>query len=445
MLDILKAPFVDGPAISVPETFVRLLVAGALATVGFRIVVRDTHDTACVIRGTPPRSLQRGGVMSGRILTASLLAVALAAGLAVLAQPVLALEPGMQQAQAAAKAPQAWPPDPDTLRARRLDAENLPLFSGFEPIDVTITADFKKVQKDRSDTSKTTYPGTLSIVTGGVAGPAMPVQMRTRGHVRRNVRLCDFAPLWIEFQKADVKGTVFQGQRAIKLGTHCQSGDVFEQYVLKEHLVNRISQVLTPRSLRSRLAHITYVDSSGGRKPFTKPGIFFEDVDDVARRMEAREEARLNLMFRYLDQPSLLLMSLFQYMIGNTDYSIIKLHNVRILVDAERRLYPVPYDFDYSGLVQAHYATPAKVLDLSSVRDRRYRGPCKSEAELQPAIDQFLGKKDEILALPAAIPGLADGHRKGAEKYLNEFFDLISRPDRVTRTFIKDCEKLTGM
>jgi hypothetical protein len=388
--------------------------------------------------------------MSGRILMGWFLALALAAGLVVLARPVQARVPGMRQAQAApppaaAKGPQAWPPDADTLRARRLDAEQLPLFSSFEPIDVTITADFKQVQKDRSDASKTTYPGTLSIVAGGVAGPAMPLQMRTRGHVRRNVRLCDFAPLWIEFQKADVKGTPFQGQRAIKLGTHCQSGDVFEQYVLKEHLVNRVSHVLTPRSLRSRLARVTYVDSTGSRKPFTKPGIFFEDVDDLARRMEAREEARLNLMFRHLDQPSLLLMSLFQYMIGNTDYSIVKLHNVRILVDAERRLYPVAYDFDYSGLVQAHYATPAQVLQLSSVRERKYRGPCKSEAELKPVIDQFLAKKDEILALPAAMPGLAEGHRKGAEKYLNEFFDLISRPDRVTRTFIKGCEALTGM
>jgi hypothetical protein len=388
-------------------------------------------------------------MMSGRILMAWLLAVALAAGLVVVARPVQARVPGTQQAPppaaANAKAPQAWPPDADTLRERRLDAEKLPLFSSFDPIDVTITADFKKVQKDRSEQSKTMYPGTLSIVTGGVAGPAMPIQVRTRGHVRRNVRLCDFAPLWIEFQKADVKGTVFQGQRAIKLGTHCQSADAYEQYVLKEHLVNRISQVLTPRSFRSRLAHVTYVDATGSRKPFTKPGIFFEDVDDVARRMEAREEARLNLMFRNLDQPSLLFMSLFQYMIGNTDYSIIKLHNVRILVDAERRLYPVAYDVDYSGLVETHYAQPAKVLDLSSVRERKYRGPCKSEAELKPAIDQFLAKKDEVLALPAAIPGLADGHRKGAEKYLNEFFDLISRPDRVTRIFIKDCDRLTGM
>jgi len=396
--------------------------------------------------------------MLARMLTASLLAAVLAVAFACLTpaiqvQAAQVQAPQAQQPAAAqpsqpaadAKVPKSWPPDAETLRKRRLEAEKLQLFSSFEPVDVTITADFKKVQKDRNVTSKTLYPGTLTVTTGGVAGPAIPIQLRTRGNVRRNPRLCDFAPLRLEFQKADVEGTIFEGQRAVKLGTHCQNPDTFGVYTLREHLANRIFQVLTPRSLRSRLVNVTYVDSTGGKAPFTKLGIFFEDVDDMARRMEAHEEARQGLAFRTLDQPSLLLMSLFQYMIGNTDYSIIALHNVKIVVDVERRLYAVPYDFDYSGLVEAHYARPAKVLDLVSVRDRMYRGPCKSEAELRPAIERFLAKKDEILALPAAIPGLEEKHRKNAEKFLNDFYETISRPDRVDRLFGKGCKPIAGM
>ena len=383
-----------------------------------------------------------------RMLMASLAAAVLSGGLvgqAIRAETRQAQPGPTAQPRADAKAPKSWPPDAETLRKRRVEAEQLPLFTSFDPVDVTISADFRKVQKDRNVTSKTLFPGTLSIVTGGVAGPAIPIQLRTRGNVRRNPRLCDFAPLRIEFQKADVKGTVFEGQRAVKLGTHCQGQAIYRQYTLKEYLANRIYHVLTPRSIRSRLANVTYVDSTGGREPFTKLGIFFEDIDDVGKRTDAHEEARQNLVFRNLDQPYLVLMSLFEYMIGNTDYSIIKLHNIAILADAERRLYAVPYDFDYSGLVEAHYAQPSKLLDLTSVRERLYRGPCKTEAELRPAVDQFLAKKEEILALPGAMPGLEEKHRKDTEKYLNDFYDIISRPDRVARVFVRECRTGPGM
>ncbi len=352
-----------------------------------------------------------------------------------------------QSAQAAeqAKPPKIWPPDADTLKQRRLEAEALPLFASVDPVDVTITADFKAVQRDRDVESKQTYPGTISIVTGGVAGPAIPIRLRTRGHARRNIRTCDFAPLRLEFEKDLVKGTIFQGQSAVKLGTHCQGRDVFQPYTLKEHLASRILNVLTPRSLRSRLARVTYADSAGGKRPFTRLGILFEHKDDMAKRVEAREESRQGLMFFRLDQPTLILMSLFQYMIANTDYSIRALHNVVIIVDSKGVMYPVPYDFDYSGLVDTHYAVPAKSMALVSVRDRLYRGPCKTEAELGPALEQLRAKKGEILALPAAMPGLEEGHRKNAEKYLKEFFDLISRPDKVKRTFVKDCRPLAGI
>ena len=355
--------------------------------------------------------------------------------------------PAPQPAQAAtqAKPPKPWPPDADTLKKRRLEAEALPLFSSFEPFDVTITADFKAVQRDRNVDSKKLYPGTLSIVTGRVAGPAIPIQLRTRGNVRRNTRTCGFAPLRIEFPKDQLKGTIFEGQGAVKLGTHCQDADVFQQYMLKEYLANRLLNTVTPRSLRVRLAHVTYADTDAGKKPYMKLGIFYEDADDMAKRMDARELPVPRQMFSGLDQASLLFVSLFQYMIGNTDYSIIMLHNVIMLDDAKGVRYVVPYDFDYSGLVYAHYAVAAKALELSSVRERLYRGPCKTEAELESALEPFRAKKDEILALPASLPDIEEGPRKNVEKYLNEFFEQISRPDKVKRTFVTDCKPIGGM
>jgi hypothetical protein len=385
--------------------------------------------------------------MRTRLLTAALLAAALGAVLG--AADLTARAAQDQQPAKADKAlkPKPWPLDAATYRARRLEAEALPLFASQDPIDVIITADWKAVQRDRNDDSKKTYPGTLAVGQDGQPGAPIPVQLRTRGHSRRMPRTCEFAPLRLEFTKHGVKGTVFEGQKHLKLGVHCQSEGVYRQYVLEEVLANRLLNTLTPRSLRVRLARVTYADSNAGTKAFTSIGVFYEDISDLAKRMEARELPVPRQAFQYVDQPQLMFMSMFQYMIGNTDYSIMQLHNVIMLDDARGIRYTVPYDFDYSGLVGAHYAVPAKELNLPSVRERMYRGPCKTEAEVDEALKPFRERQAELLALPASLSahGLDEGTRRNTEKYLGEFFDLIGRPDRVKKVFVTGCNPVAGM
>jgi hypothetical protein len=388
--------------------------------------------------------------MTVRFVTATTLGAVLAAALAgagTAAQAPPAQRPAAEPAEAKPRAPKAWPLDAETLKMRRLEAEALPLFASLDPIEVVITADFKTVQRDRNVQSKTLYPGTLAIVKDGTAGTPIPIELRTRGNVRRNPRLCEFSPLRLELPKDKVKGTVFEGQGGIKLGTHCQSASVYQQYTLKEYLANRLLNALTPRSLRARLAHVTYADTDTGKKPYTRFGIFYEDADDMAARMEARELPVPRQMFKFVEQDQLLFMSLFQYMIGNTDYSILALHNVIMLDDAKGVRYTVPYDFDYSGLVNAHYAVPFKDLNLASVQERMYRGPCKTAAELEAALTPFRERRADLLALPASLVplGLDEGARKYTEKYLNEFFELIGKPDKATRTFVTACKPTGGM
>jgi hypothetical protein len=163
--------------------------------------------------------------------------------------------------------------------------------------------------------------------------------------------------------------------------------------------------------------------------------------------MQARELSVPRQMFQFVEQDQLMFMSMFQYMIGNTDYSILALHNVIMLDDAKGVRRTVPYDFDYSGLVNTHYAVPFKDLKLSSVRERRWRGPCKTEAEVERAATPFLEKKAELLALPATLTqyGLTDGQRKDAEKHLNEFFEIIENPDKRKRSFVTGCTTGGGM
>jgi len=384
--------------------------------------------------------------LSALALSAGLAAMLAGGGLAA-QQPAQAQKPEAEPVGLKPKIPKPWPPGAETLAKDKLKAEALPLFASQDPIEIVLTADWKAVQRDRNVESKKLYPATLAIKKDGAAGTPIPIEVRTRGNVRRNPRLCSFAPLRLELPKEGVKGTVFEGQGGIKLGVHCQGDGVYQQYMLKEFLANRLHNVVTPRSLRVRLAKVTYADKDPGKEPYTKLGIFYEDADDMAARAEARELPVPRQMFQYLDQPSLLFMSLFNYMIGNVDYSILTLHNVIMIDDVKGARLPVPYDFDYSGLVNAHYAIPAKGLEMSSVRDRLYRGPCKTEAEVNQALQPFRDKQAEMLALVASMEplGLDEGPRKSTEKYLNEFFELIDKPDRVKKMFVTDCKRVGGM
>jgi hypothetical protein len=173
--------------------------------------------------------------------------------------------------------------------------------------------------------------------------------------------------------------------------------------------------------------------------------MFIEDDDDVAKRMLGRINERQGLLFHNAHLDTVTLMTLFEYMIGNTDMSMVKLHNVRI-VQTQANNFPVPYDFDYSGLVDTAYAVPdTKQFGIQSVRDRLYRGPCKSAAELEPFFVKMRGVKPDIMALFEALPDMSASYRRDAQRYLEEFYRTIDRPGAVKAAFIDNCDNRRGM
>jgi len=368
----------------------------------------------------------------------------------VLAGAALTSPPSAQQTSPpVAKSPYLklavpWP-DADTLRKRQAEAEGRPLFSSADTLVFTLTADFKAIQKDRDPSSTRRFPGVLAMAAPGGGVTSIQIQIGTRGKVRLDPRTCDFAPLRIEFVKSAVKKTVFDGQNALKLVTHCWQDATFEQYVLREYLAYRVFNIHTPRSFRARLATVTYVDSSGGKTIAARHGILIEDEDDVARRMGGRVVDIPRGQFSDLDRDATTMMSVLQYMIGNTDYSIYALHNMRLVQTPAlgRVLTPVAYDFDISGLVNPHYGRTDPKLGITSVRDRLYRGPCRTMAELEPVLADIRGRQTAVLALPGAVPDLSPGSRKDVLSFLEGFYATIARPDRVKRAFIDPCAKIT--
>jgi hypothetical protein len=232
-----------------------------------------------------------------------------------------------------------------------------------------------------------------------------------------------------------MKGTPFDGQHVLKLGVHCRNAKEFETYPQREYAAYRIFNLLTPRSFRARLARVTYFDTGTKKSLGTHNGVLIEDDDDVAKRLQGRLTTQRDA-FPGLDADAFTLMALFEYMIGNLDVSISAQHNVKLVQMPTRALYAIPYDFDYSGLVDATYAQPPPGMGITTVRDRIYRGECRPATELEPFFAKFRAIKTELPAIYDSIPDLDPSVKKKALAYLDQFYRTIDRPADVKAAFI---------
>ncbi|MBS1818196.1 MAG: hypothetical protein JSU08_09725 [Acidobacteria bacterium] len=330
----------------------------------------------------------------------------------------------------------------DRRLQRQREALQRALFASDDPLPVTLIADFKAINRDRDPESTKVFPGTLVVAKANGGEDRIQVNLRTRGHSRRLSATCTFAPLRVEFPNRGL-GTVFEGHKSLKLGTHCRDAELYEQYVYREYLAYRIFNQITQRSFRARLATASYMEP-GSTTPFAKrAGLFLEDDDDVARRLGGETSSLQGLTFGHVDSEALALVTLFEFMIGNTDMSLAKLHNMILVRGANGTAYPVPYDFDYSGLVNARYAVPAQALNLPTVRERLYRGPCMRADQLAPYFSRLQAIRDRIFLLYDSLPQLDAGYRKDARGYLGQFFSLIEKPAEVKRAFIDGCSRST--
>ncbi len=267
----------------------------------------------------------------------------------------------------------------------------------------------------------------------------IPLRVKTRGHFRREMNVCDYPPLLLNFAKKDVENTIFSGQDKIKLVMPCRG----EKYVLREYLAYKMYNLLTPMSFKVRLVRLTVLDSSNSGKsidPFI--GFLIEEEDQMAERNGMKSLDKDLVQPESVIADDFLRMSVFQYFIGNTDWSVQYRQNIKLIVAEEGgRLIAVPYDFDHAGLVRAPYAMPAAELKLASVTDRRYRGYCIEEMQkFEKTFAEFVDQKDEIYALFLESELLDEKSIKSTLKFLDAFYSTISNPKRAQSDFQYPCQ-----
>jgi hypothetical protein len=337
------------------------------------------------------------------------------------------------------------PPTPEKIAEWKKEAETRALFTADAPVEVTLVGNYKVISKDRDTLSQKEYWGEVRMKDANGADMKIPVMLRTRGHYRLANRNCSFVPLRLDFKKGDVKGTVFDGQDKLKLVTHCNSNALYDEYVIREHLAYRVQNLITPRSYRSRLAKVTYVDSATNTPIETRNGLFLEHEDDVAKRMEGEVVEIRRALFDDVDPNQILELSIFAAFVGHVDWSLAALHNVRLVRQLNGNLMPVLYDMDFTGLVSTKYSIPDSRLGIRSVKERLYRGPCKEPEELAPFFGPYREKKEAILKLYADQPGLDNRYRGDATKWLSEWFKLLESQRDAKWMFKENCRVAPGV
>jgi hypothetical protein len=313
-----------------------------------------------------------------------------------------------------------------------------PLFADDAVIEVTIAGPVNAIARAAQNSTEP-RPATLSI-----NGETLPITLAARGVTRR--RDCPFPPLMVDFVDKPGDASLFDKQNRLKLVTHCKSAADFDRYVLREYAAYKLYNVLTPESLKVRLANVRYMD--GEREVAHRLGFFIEDIDDLGKRMKGKELEVVSVSSAALDPDDAARYSLFQYMLGNLDWAMTEgppgsdcCHNSKLIgatAEARAALTPVPYDFDYSGFVFPPYATPPDAVPVASVRTRYYRGYCRHNDLVRGQAGTVLAARPALESALASIEQLTPKERDNMRKYLAAFFEDIATPKGVDKV-LKTC------
>ena len=318
----------------------------------------------------------------------------------------------------------------------------LPLFQSDSIIQLRLQADFNQVFANSDD--ETYFPAILTWDDLTSHRKDFEIDIRTRGITRRMKDICAFTPLRLRFSEEEVPNTIFADQKAIKLVTHCNKAAVYEQNTIIEYLTYKAFNLLTDSSFKVRPAMINYIYGDQKNDSIRRFAFFIEREKHIAQRLNGVELDSAKIHPNRLNPYHTCLMDMFQFMIGNTDYSAYEFHNIILVADEEMKLpaIAIPYDFDWCGMVSAYYAKPNSRLKTETVQERVYRGFKKPIEIINANIQLFNSKKKEIYDLFSNFELLKKSEKKRVIKYLDEFYQIINDDKQVRKEFIENARIL---
>ena len=317
------------------------------------------------------------------------------------------------------------------------------LFNAPQPLEIGLHFSIKEIKKNKSKKEDPYISNLLYYQRAPGLYDSIKIKIKGRGNFR--MQGCYFPPLWIKLPKKQIEGTVFEGNKKLKLVLPCNKQSDNNALILKEYLCYKLYEMITPYSFKTRLVNIDFTELRGKEvRHFQLKGFFIEDLDKTAERVHAKamEEVKADPML--LQDTGALRFAFFQYLIANTDWSRQYQHNTKLIHLNSGGYIAIPYDFDLSGVVDAPYGFVSLVgeeeLSIQNVRERLYRGWCRSESVTQLVRNEFLSKQSALLSVPDTLTGeLTDKEITSIKAYLAEFFETLRDENSFRRNIIDHC------
>lgn len=322
--------------------------------------------------------------------------------------------------------------------AGRSPQESTALFSDIIPLKLSLTASIKSLKGDTNDS--TYLEGTLRFIGRGQVPDSVNLRLQARGDFRRSQ--CYFTPLKFTFEISEIERTLFAGNEELKLVLPCLIGARSDDYVLKEYLAYKLFEQVSPYYYKTRLTNFEFIELKGKReRTHQLIGFLIEDHSTLAKRLDGKR-IRRNLPPQMQDPRARAILNLFQFAIGNTDFSVKLQHNLRLFY-IEGKYVSIPYDFDMAGLVNAPYATVSNTQNLevqiSMVTDRAFKGYSQEAALMEAVRQQFLDARPGMMRQLEILESLFEDHRQYAEAsaYLDGFFKILDDDRKFEREILR--------
>jgi len=365
--------------------------------------------------------LQTRTIHDRPFLTALMLALALA----------WVVPPNLAMAQAQAESPEA--PKPEKL------------FKSTDVIKISLKGPWRQIVKDKKNQNP--YPATMEYTDTLGQSISIPLTVGRRGLTRQQA--CRFPPIKLRFKPEDVKNTIFHGQESLKMVTHCDVGERWEQYYVKEYVLYQIFRQMTDLSFRARPLSVTYIESSNDSSQDPRFAFLIEDDSDVAKRNDMKKLELVEIRPSQLQSEYASRVALFQYIIANVDYETTIgpkgsncCHNARLFgLSPDENIYAIPYDFDGTGAVNTTYAAPNEFLPIKYVTQRLFRGFCVHNPTLEATRKDFLANEQAVYTIVRNETLLTEHSRDALLKFLQDSFDVLRDDEKFDKLIIQKCRK----
>ena len=316
------------------------------------------------------------------------------------------------------------------LSAQEPPVDSVPgdIFAAEGVLKLTLTANFDSLLSDAASSRIVARTGFLRFRSPAGKLVSQSVKIETRGNFRMKPQNCSFPPIRVTFRESDSLRQLFRQNKTLKLVSQCQVlNPDFEQYLLEEYLLYKIYARLTAYCFRVRLLKFTYINEGNRADTVTRYSFAVETAQELAHRFKYRRIVSNNVLLSSVDPWQYKLMCFFEYMISNNDWSVVINHNTELIQkDSLASFIPVPYDFDWAGIIHVPYKVPGS-YGMETIRpERSFKGDYRRRREVKGMISYFNNRQGEIYAIVSGCQQLDDAHKLSMLSGIGEFYHILN-------------------